>query len=276
VKAAIRLGVAGLAMLAACGCSDYFTPWTGFQTHTYSGTQIGFPMDAAPFSVGDSIRETVSGAGANWYSFSASADTVYALGFFPTFDGTLSIIDSSSGAIVFSFPDSTNGAYGTAFWTCGRFGTFYLHVRDTSDFGEREAPFGLSLKTFAGAYGSVIDSFEPDSSKSLANECQVTPVGNQESFQFRRLSPGDTDWVYFLPAPGHTYRLSAVGTLRVRLALLAPGTDSTAMVDDSAASTASLRWTNPASLGLKCYFRITGKSPTASGVYAVSVRDVIH
>jgi hypothetical protein len=155
VSAIKQFGLFGMVVLAACGCSDYFTPWTGFTVHTYNGAQTGVPMDATPFAVGDSIGTSVTSIGTRWYSFPANADTVYIIGFYPTFEGTLEIIDSASGATVFTMSDSLFVTARTGIWMCGASGTFYLHVRDFSFSYGGARSFGLSVKKYHLIIGRV-------------------------------------------------------------------------------------------------------------------------
>jgi hypothetical protein len=268
--------VLGLGLLAVCGCSDYFTPWTAFNVRTYNGTEVGFPMDATPFTVGDSIEATVNSVGASWYSFAAAVDTVYVFGFYPNFDGKLEVIDSSSGVVVLSFPDSSQIISGRFFWTCAVSGTYYLHIRDVSDSYNSGAQFGLLLKQFGAAYASLVDSFEPDSAKALASVCPVTIAGAPELFQFRRLTPLDTDWILFAPNSSHTYTIRALGGVRTRICLMTPDGDSVIACDDSsgAGKNAQLIWPCPyLSSFVRYYLRVTGAAPNASGVYAVSIRE---
>jgi hypothetical protein len=112
-------------------------------------------MDATPFTVGDSIGTSVTSIGTRWYSFPASLDTVYAIGFYPTFEGTLEIIDSASGATVFTMSDSLSVAARTGIWKCGASGTFYLHVRDFYFSYGGPGAFGLSVKKYHLIIGRV-------------------------------------------------------------------------------------------------------------------------
>jgi hypothetical protein len=278
VRTAKRYWLAVLVALAACGCSDYFAPWSAFQLHTYGGNGAAYPVDATRLSVGDSVGGTVNPLGVQWYSFSANTDTTYVVSFCPRFAGTLDIMDSGIGTAVLSGSDTFSAGARSLLWTCWSAGTYYVRIKDVNSYYSSYSAdtFGLSVKRFGAAYGSVVDSFEPDNARSLAAECPVGTAAGPEVFQLRRLTPGDTDWIFFSPDNSRTYTIRTVGVPGTKLCLTGIGGDTVLASDDNSGggNNAKLVWASPyvASV-VRCYFFVTGKTPGASGVYAVSVSE---
>ncbi len=273
-----RYSLVVLVALAVCGCSDYFAPWSAFQQHTYGGNGGAYPVDATRLSVGDSVVGTVNPLGVQWYSFSANTDTTYVVSFCPRFDGTLDIMDSGIGIAVLSGSDTFSAGARPLLWTCWSAGTYYVRIKDVNPYYSSYSAdtFVLSVKKFGAAYGSVVDSFEPDNARSLASDCPISSGNGPELFQLRRLAPGDTDWISFSPNKSRTYTIRTVGVPDTKLCLTGIGGDTAIVCDDNSGGgkNAKLVWSSPyVTSPVRCYFFVTGGTPGASGAYAVSVRE---
>jgi hypothetical protein len=277
-RLALSLYMAGAALIAVCGCSGYFTPWSAFQPIEYDLGTGTFVPEATPLLVPDSINAGAGLTAVTWFSFAASKDTTYVIKLYPQFDNAaLDIFDTASQSSVASVTDTSITTPVSVTWICSRTGTYYLSIRrDSSDYygyASGPGPFRLSLKSFETAYGSVIDAYEPDSIKSLATRISYISESGPELFQFHRLTENDTDWYVFSPNYAHTYVIRTVGNADTRICLMAQAKDTIEASDDNSGGgkNARLLWTCPYSSGLYTrYFYVTGAT---TGVYGISITD---
>jgi hypothetical protein len=269
----MALFLAGIGLLAVCGCSGYFAPWSAFQPPEYDLGSSAFVPDASPLSMPDSVAQGASSFSAAWYSFPALRDTTYSITLYPQFgNAVLGIFDTSTQSTIVSVKaDTSLPPKATAVWVCGRSGTYYARVGCAVAGGL--GSFGLSLKSFSAAYGGIVDAYEPDNAPAQATRISYTTAAVAEVFQIHRTAPGDTDWYVFSPDYAHIYVIRTVGNVDTRLCLMSANKDSVEISDDNSGGgeNARLTWTCPYSSGSYArYFYVTGQS---QGAYGISVVD---
>jgi hypothetical protein len=276
-KAAAFCAMAAV-LVAFCNCSDYFTPWSAFQPSEYDLGSGTFVPEAVPVAVPDSICSGNASSSPVWYSFPALKDTTYCIVLYPRFgNAVLDIFDTASQSSIASVADTSASLPVSCVWISRRTGTFYLRIRrDSASYGGSvlfPGPFCLSLKSFSAAYGAVIDTYEPDSTRDRAAGISFSAGSNAEVFQIHRLAENDTDWYIFSPNYTRTYVLRTVGNADTRICMTAPANDSVVASDDGSGGgqNALLTWTCPYSTGSYArFFYVTGPSP---GVYGISITE---
>jgi hypothetical protein len=275
------LFLTALVLCVVCGCSNYFTPWTGFQPGEYDLGPGVFVPAATPLAVPDSAASDVSRQSAAWYSFPASKDSTYAIEFYPRYsNAVIDIFDSSSQSVIQSAVDTSVTLPVSVFWICKRTATYYLRIRQDSTLYYSSTPgpgpFAVSVKSFADAYGSAVDVYEPDNTQALAAPISFTTGNTAEVFQIHRIAPGDTDWYVFSPNYSYEYVIRTVGNVDTKICMLSQTGNLVVASDDSSGGgqNARLTWICPYSSG--SYIRNFFVTGTTTGVYAISVSEKLY